>query len=145
MFRRVGDDLKAEAEAGSFAKNCAWLARALRVINCHQLDALGTEQSGAIQYAAVEHHLAKAQIIMRRRNQPAATRIKLRRTGITASARMIGDDAFARRLAYRKRRCAPLVIDREAFELAGGHIKPGVIHTQRFENALAEKFIQRHA
>jgi hypothetical protein len=56
---------------------------------------------------------------------------------------MIGHNALARHLAQRQRVQPPLIVGREAFELGGGYVKAGIVHTQRFENALAQKFIQR--
>ncbi len=93
------------------------------VICLHRLRA---EHAHAVEFAAIQQHLAKAEIVGRGRNQAAAAGKQLRRRRDVPDPR-----------PFRHRR-----ID-EAVELRFRHVEAGVDHMQRRKDAALQELVER--
>src|SRR2546421_10032986 len=109
-----------------------------QVVEAEQRDRFGAEDLRAVECAAVQHHAAEAQIILGRRDEPAAARFQLWRRGIGALPRIVlqFEAAPAR---FR------LIAGGEALDLVRRYPERGVIHAERLEQARAQELAKAHA
>ena len=118
------------------------------MVDRHQLDRLAAQHLCPVELAVVQHHLAEAVIILRRRAEPAAAREISARPAIGIIGR-VGKLAFLHDLPFRDH-LEPFIRiigirGGEARDLIGRQEEVGVLHPQRFENALLQEPVERHS
>ena len=135
-------DAQAETNAvvGRFAKDrhphAAEVAIVGHVVGGHQRHCFATEKSHAVEFALVEQHLGKAEVVGASGDQPAATGTEGRRLQIGTGGWII-DQA---KTAFVK-----AIVGRKATLFGRRDKKGGVYHAQRLQNLFGKIAVERLA
>ena len=104
------------------------------MVGRHELDRLRAEQPHAVEFAAPSHHLAEAQVVHGRGDQPAAA-------GVEGGVFVVGE-GFLAHLHERFFFSVPVVVGQEAIHLLRRHVEERVHHAEGLEEALLEEDVE---
>src|SRR5690242_8368004 len=104
------------------------------MVHVHQLDSAPSQDARAVEFAAAAQHLAEAEIIRGGAGQAATAREKRRLLQKSAALGIVDQLERLVRLAF--------VVGGEARGLARRDMKRRVLHVQRIENVLLQKFVE---